>query len=625
MTYMIENKEAYMAQLLTLLDEFTPEDFSDVESTVEIEQLDMNEIQFAHDYNQKLEATFLDAVDTDSGESEDELLSEFTDLKESSPGSHNHSSAQSVVVRSSSGSSSFNEAYDSVTDELDEEPTKLDTSVHVLDEERQRHSVAITELEDRHAKDMIELAVEMQALRNTQDALREEGLAQTVRVQTLLGEKYEMQSQSRTLSDLNATLAQENAKVSLQLLEGQTRIANLEHDHAEALAAQISLATQLTDRTRELEEAKDKFAGRIQILTIARDNASAEAARLRHEMEAFAATARQEHDDLVDSHNDLRNELDAERKHNREVATRSADQIRALTDSRGNLQADLDRIRREREELSKSSRGTIDSLQNEIQAKARELQTIHAQAVSAADCSSKEIRTLLLAKEMIQAECQKLEGTVSGLKAVMHDDKKHIIAVQEDLETCRKSSLEDISGFQKERNSLQESVAMLKKKLEDVQILALRNAAKMEGKLKTLQSEKDDLLQAKNRDVETLRRVMQARIDTVQAVRDEVSNQVKAKDSELDTHRSETSSLKRELENNPVKQQRQETRTKSEVGDSRSQWIAEHTDRIEQARRRVREANLAGSDGLIIGSTTVEDKERKVSDIRAEGKRSRRP
>ncbi|KAJ3731316.1 hypothetical protein DFJ43DRAFT_1040089 [Lentinula guzmanii] len=584
-----------MAQLLTLLDQFTPEDFSDVESTVETEPLDMNEIQLAHDYNQKFEARFLDAVDTDSGESEDELFSEFTDLNESPP---------SVVFRSSSGSSSFNEAYDSVTDELDEEPTKLDTSVHVLDEERQRHSVAITELEDRHAKDMIELAVEMQALRNTQDALREESLVQTARVQTLLGEKDELQSQSRTMSDLNATLAQENAKLSLQLLEGQTRTVNLEHDCAEALAAQISLSSQLTNRTRELDEAKNKFAGQIQILTIARDNASAEAARLRNELEGLAATARQEHDDLVDSNNNLRNELDSERKHDREVAARSADQIRALTVSRGNLQADLDRIRREREELSKSSRGTIDSLQNEIQAKARELQTVHTQAASAADCSSKEIRTLLLAKETIQAECQKLEGIVSGLKAVVHDDEQRIIAVQKDLETCRKSSLEDISGFQKERNSLQENVAMLKKKLEDVQMLALRNAAKMEGKLNTLQSEKDDLLKAKNRDVATFRRVMQARIDPVQAVHSQVSNQVKAKDSELDTHCSETSNLKRELDNNRVKQQRQETQ--SEVCDLRSQ-----ADRIEQVRRRVREANLAGSDGLIVGYTTVEDKERK--------------
>ncbi|KAJ3785000.1 hypothetical protein GGU10DRAFT_356132 [Lentinula aff. detonsa] len=612
-----------MAQLLTLLDQFTPEDFSDVESTVETEPLDMNEIQLAHDYNQKFEARFLDAVDTDSGESEDELFSEFTDLNESPPGSHNHSenfSAQSVVFRSSSGSSSFNEAYDSVTDELDEEPTKLDTSVHVLDEERQRHSVAVTELEDRHAKDMIELAVEMQALRNTQDALREEGLVQTARVQTLLGEKDELQSQSRTMSDLNATLAQENAKLSLQLLEGQTRTVNLEHDCAEALAAQISLSSQLTNRTRELDEAKNKFAGQIQILTIARDNASAEAARLRNGLEGLAATARQEHDDLVDSNNNLRNELDSERKHDREVAARSADQIRALTVSRGNLQADLDRIRRERVELSKSSRGTIDSLQNEIQAKARELQTVHTQAASAADCSSKEIRTLLLAKETIQAECQKLEGIVSGLKAVVHDDEQRIIAVQEDLDTCRKSSLEDISGFQKERNSLQENVAMLKKKLEEVQMLALRNAAKMEGKLNTLQSEKDDLLKAKNRDVATFRRVMQARIDPVQAVRSEVSNQVKAKDSELDTHCSETSNLKRELENNRVKQQRQETRTKSEVCDLRSQ-----ADRIEQVRRRVREANLAGSDGLIVGYTTVEDKERKVSAIRPEVKPSRRP
>ncbi|KAJ3983513.1 hypothetical protein F5890DRAFT_186756 [Lentinula detonsa] len=612
-----------MAQLLNLLDQLTPEDFSDVESTVETEPLDMNEIQLVHDYNQKLEARFLDAVDTDSGESEDELFSEFTDLNESPPGSHNHSenfSAQSVVFRSSSGSSSFNEAYDSVIDELDEEPTKLDTSVHVLDEERQRHSVAVTELEDRHAKDMIELAVEMQALRNTQDALREEGLVQTARVQTLLGEKDELQSQSRTMSDLNATLAQENAKLSLQLLEGQTRTVNLEHDCAEALAAQISLSSQLTNRTRELDEAKNKFAGQIQILTIARDNASAEAARLRNELEGLAATARQEHDDLVDSNNNLRNELDAERKHDREVAARSADQIRALTVSRGNLQADLDRIRREREELSKSSRGTIDSLQNEIQAKARELQTVHAQAASAADCSSKEIRTLLLATETIQAECQKLEGIVSGLKAVVHDDEQRIIAVQKDLETCRKSSLEDISGFQKERNSLQENVAMLKKKLEEVQMLALRNAAKMEGKLNTLQSEKDDLLKAKNRDVATFRRVMQARIDTVQAARDEVTNQVKSKDSELDTHCSETSNLKRELENNRVKQQRQETQTKSEVCDLRSQ-----ADRIEQVRRRVREANLAGSDGLIVGYTTVEDKERKVSAIRPEVKPSRRP
>ncbi|KAJ4469194.1 hypothetical protein J3R30DRAFT_1574092 [Lentinula aciculospora] len=495
-----------MASFLPVREDiFTPEDFVDIDD-VEIGTLVLTTAtQTAHDFTHEI-----DFSDIDSTGSRDESSLEFSDPEDSedegeefivaerqSPTSHlapRSLSPKSISAHSISDDS-CSEAYDtynSAHGELDEEPTVLETSYHVLDVERQRHYAAITDLEDRHASDMIEHAIEVQELRKTQDALREEGLVKAARETMLLGEREELLSQLDSRSSSNAALSEENKRLSLQVLEAQTRIVDLERDHIEMLASQEYLSTQLLNRTRELEKVKGKFAEEIHSITTSRDDASAEAARIRHELDSLTVTTTQEHTDLIDTCNALRDqldstvhELDAERMRARGVAVRSAEEIYALTESRDGLRAEVDRICCERTELSNTSQAIINSLRIELQDKTHELQEEHTKAISAMDIVSEEIRALHHIRDTTQSKCQSLRETISSLQAVVHDKEEQLTTTKRDLETCRKLALRAIDNLKKERNSLKEQ-------LENVAD-ALHKAQKADSQLKTHLSERKAL------------------------------------------------------------------------------------------------------------------------------------
>lgn len=475
---------------------------------------------------------------------EDQIVAQT--LSQSSHPSLSPQSVSLLLPVSSPAEGSYSEVYDSGHDELDEEPTELETSVHVLDAERQRHCAAITELEDRHAKDMIEHALEVQELRNLQSAMQKENRVQSAREIVLLQESEELQVRLKTMSNNNAAISKEKEHLSLQMLDAQKRIADVERDYAEILASRESFAAKLVDRDRELEKVKDEFAQVVQSLKTARDIAITEATRLRHELEGLTATTAVKHADFLSTHNALRinldktlHELDTER-------IRFADEIHALTECRDSLRGDVERIRHEREALSNDSERTISALRIKLQAEARERQAEHDQAISVAARALEEFRALEHAKQSTQAECQKLKETISSLEATVHDNEKQYIAMQRSLETSHKSFAEEISILQKERDTLKLNVAISKQQLVEAQTDARRNERKAERKLENiLRSEKDELLKSKNQEVETWKRVMQARIDTIQTECNELSRRAEASDLKVNILSSEKANLER--------------------------------------------------------------------------------
>ncbi|KAJ3866364.1 hypothetical protein EV359DRAFT_79588 [Lentinula novae-zelandiae] len=551
----------------------TAEDFADVQD-VEIELLDMTNatrdgsVDFS-DTDSTSSGESLEFSDLEDPESEEpqvvEAVSSWrpSDLAESesdedqivaqtiSQSSHPSLSPQSVSLLlplSSPAEGSYSEVYDSGHDELDEEPTELETSVHVLDAERQRHCVAITELEDRHAKDMIEHALEVQELRNLQSAMQKENRVQSAREIVLLQESEELQVRLKTTSNNNAAISKEKEHLSLQMLDAQKRIADVERDYAEILASRESFAAKLVDRDRELEKVKDEFVQVVQSLKTARDIAITEATRLRQELKGLTATTGVKHAELLSTHNALRIQLDNTLHGLNTERMRFADEVHALTESRDSLKGDVERIRHELEALSNDSERNISALRIKLQAETRERQAEHDQAISVAARALEEFRVLEHAKDSTQAECQKLKGTISILEATVHDNEKQYIVVQRSLETSRKSFAEEISILQKERDTLKLNVALSKQQLEKAQTETLHNTREAEEKIEILRSEKDDLLKSKNREAETWKRVMQARIDIIQTERNELSRQAEASDVKVNTLSSEKANLERELE-----------------------------------------------------------------------------
>ncbi|KAJ3806540.1 hypothetical protein F5876DRAFT_80597 [Lentinula aff. lateritia] len=555
----------------------TAEDFVNVQD-VEIELLDMTNA--SHNGS-------LDSSDTGSTGSGDESSLEFSDLEDPeseepqvveavshswrpsdladsesdedqivaetiSQSSHPFLSPQSVsfpLPLSSPAEGSYSELYDSGHDELDEEPTELETSVHVLDAERQRHCAAITELEDRHAKYMIEHALEVQELRNVQAAMKEENCVQSAREIVLLQENEELQAQLKAMSNYNAAISREKEHLSLQILDALKRIADVERDYAEILASRESFAAKLVDRDCEMKKAKDEFAQGVQSLETARGIAITEGTRLRHELKGLTATTAVKHADLLSTHNALQIKLDNSLHELDTERMRFADEIHALTESRDSLRGDVERIRHEREALSNDSGRTISALRVKLQAEARERQAEHDQAISVAARALEEFRALEHAKDSTQAECQKLKGTISSLEATVYDNGKQYIAMQRSLETSGKSFAEEISILQKERDTLKLNVGISKQQLVKAQTDALQNTREAEKKLEILRSEKDEILQSTNREVKTWKRVVQARVDTIQTERNELSRRAEASDVKVNSLSSEKANLERELEN----------------------------------------------------------------------------
>ncbi|KAJ3842705.1 hypothetical protein F5878DRAFT_606933 [Lentinula raphanica] len=508
-----------MAQLLALDDDSTYERFSDVESdtdsdvvesfeTVDVAQsfetVDVAQsfetvdvAQALHESNGEPETFFLDEPATAAAADEscgDDSSLEFSaqDVEEDGEDSEHfvdeeitsdsHSEGPSHISAPSSpvSTESDSEVYDSAHGELDEEPTELETSMHVLDAERQRHCAAIAELEERHAKDMIEHAAEVQALRNAQDALREENRVLAARVETLLKDEDELQSQLRNTSELNVALQEEKEQLSDQLLQSRIMIANVGQDHAEALAAQRSFEAQLAYTNLEMEELKSR--------------STAETALLQIEIDTLQSNAKLEHDNFVETTNALRRELelrmhdlDSERKSSREAAARFTGEIQALTDSRDGLKADLHRTRSELEELSRSSQDAIDTLRKENRLKTLQIQSERARA----ETSATELRALQQSKDNMHSQCQKLEGTISDLENIGRNKDQELITLQSVLEVRQKLASEKADSLRRERRSLRESVATLQKQLEDAKAYALRERQEMNKKLGTIHVDGD--------------------------------------------------------------------------------------------------------------------------------------
>ncbi|KAE9390139.1 hypothetical protein BT96DRAFT_980423 [Gymnopus androsaceus JB14] len=272
-----------------------------------------------------------------------------------------------------------------------EEPT----DTQLLDAERQHHRAAIAELEEKHKEQMVAYAAELQELLKAQATL-ENDLTRTAEHQRELLTRREggIAHTAGMLSLRRMVVFQRKLKQCSLISQGeQVKVANFEQERLELLACRDSLSTQLKDRNHELDilrTAVERSDGEMQSLSIARDDAEAESARLRHEIEELRvdATTAQQRRDLVDSNNVLRNELEdaVHELHVERMRTvGSADEVLTLTEARDSIGADFDRVSRERDELKNNFESTN---------KTRKLETERFQASSAASDLSNQVSDL---------------------------------------------------------------------------------------------------------------------------------------------------------------------------------------------------------------------------------------
>ncbi|KAF9070488.1 hypothetical protein BDP27DRAFT_1362571 [Rhodocollybia butyracea] len=438
----------------------------------------------------------------------------------------------------SADSDSFSGVYTS----FDDETTDPRTSLYISDSERQRLlsnnlQLIVAELENRYRDDMQAHAVKAQMLRDAQEALTKE-LTRTFesREHDLLREKAELQTRLDEVSGANATLSAESARLSLevdnlshQVQEMQVRITEVEQDY-----------TDILHQVQSLQKTEARSKEDVSCLTVALDNALADAVRLRQELDELNTSASQDHSNLLDANNTLRSrlgdatqELEMERMRSRTAATRSAEETLILTESRDSARSDLEQVCRERDEL-------MNNVYLELERERAETSRL-----------SEEIRSLHQDRDDAYANEKKETQTLSSLHAV-EGKEQYISIVQAELATTQRDAelsctllTEDISDLEMERNALQVTVTMPEEEARDAQ-------RQKDSDLQALRDEHNALLL---RQTDKVRAEMQTAINVLQtslnAQIDEYSCQLRAsersKEREIGSLRRERDELQRDL------------------------------------------------------------------------------
>ncbi|KAF9070453.1 hypothetical protein BDP27DRAFT_611872 [Rhodocollybia butyracea] len=378
-------------------------------------------------------------------------------------------------------------------------------------------------------------AVEVQALRDAQEALTKE-LTRTFesRESDLLREKAEIQARLDEVSDANTTLSAESARLSLEVdssshevQETQARITQVDQDYADMVHRVHSL------QTTEANSAED-----VSCLTIALDDALAEADRLRQELDELNASASQERSDLLDANNTLRSELDdatqeleMERTRSQSAAARFADETLILAESRDSARADFEQVCRDRDELVNTLYLELERERAESSRLSEEIRSLHQDRD---DASANE-------KEETQRISSAMESKEQELSVV----QAQLATAQSDFELSCTLLTQDISNLEMERDALQVTVTMLEEEARDAQ-------RQKESDLQALRDEHDALLL---RQTEEVKAEMQTTINDLQAsliAQIDDSRQLRAsersKEREIGSLRREKGELQRDLE-----------------------------------------------------------------------------
>ncbi|KAE9390142.1 hypothetical protein BT96DRAFT_946372 [Gymnopus androsaceus JB14] len=563
---------------------------------------------------------------------------------------------------------SCGELYSSSKEEL--------TDTQLLDAERQYHRAAITELEEKHKEQMVAYAAELQELLKVQATL-EDDLTRTAEHQRelLTREKEDLHTQLVDVSRIRDALFAENGRLSKEaeqcslIAQGeQVKVADFEQLRLELLACRDSLSTQLKDRNHELNilrNAVERSDGEMQSLSIARDDAEAESARLRHELRELrvdATTAQQHRDDLVDSNNVLHSQLDdaAHELHmERMRAVESADEVLALTEARDSIGADFDRASRERDELKNKFESTN---------KTRELETERFQAISAASDLSNQVSDLTRrlddeaqeASRLIQnkeenfsilraememrindlmalaaerdrltgsqasflARCDELSQENSRLNTTLESKNQQLHAVYDEIDNLTRAKDSQDTTIRDLRAQLTALKSSEEKSRESSQQRSFTTGGcvikRKEGN-RALEEEKrkgEEALRAHAQEIEDLQGQLHAAVESTRASSlqvNEFTRKMGAKDRKIQALRFERESLKQEnvIEQGRIRDLRTRlANTESEQDSSRNQMqtqmdaIQAQCDRLAQENSQLKE--------------TLKAKDRKIQDLRTQ-------
>lgn len=289
----------------------------------------------------------------------------------------------------------------------------------------------------------------------------------------------------------------------------------------------------MAHQVQSLQKTEANSEEDVSCLTVALDDALAEAVRLRQELSELNDS--QERSDLLDANNTLRSQLDdatqelgMERMRSQSAAARFADETLILTESRDSARADLEQVCRDRDEL-------VNTLYLELERERAETSRL-----------SKEIRSLHQDRDDAYAnekeETQKISSVVESKEQEINIVQDELATTQRDFELSCTLLTQDISNLEMERDALQVTVTMLEEEARDAQ-------RQKDSDLQALRDEHDALLLRQTAEMQTTINDLQASLN---AQIDEHSRQLRAsersKEREVGSLRRERDELQRDLE-----------------------------------------------------------------------------